>query len=227
MENLNPIVTGFIGILATVALFLIFPDIRLARVKREHAESEKINAEADSIQIASVGDTLLKIAEAFHQNAVTLSENGREYSTTLKQVTDANVSMFQWIQAKDLEHSSERKIMLDRINELGAQISRLQDEKDTLEETLEAANIKITNLETDSNAQKKELRQLRKDNESLTAEIEKLKVERDSLLLQMANVSMPQLEADNLSTRILSKDGKDEIPNTSNLGSVAGDSANS
>lgn len=227
MENLNPIITAVFGVFATIVLFLVFPDIRLARVKREHAESDKINAEADSIQIASVGDTLLKIAEAFHQNAVTLSENGREYSTTLKQVTDANVSMFQWIQMKDLEHSSERKIMLDRINELGAQINRLQDEKDTLEETLEAANIKITNLETDSAAHKKELKQLEKDYKVLKAEYDQLKLERDSLLLQMKTSHVPLLEADTLQTHILKQDGKDETPSTSNFGSVAGDSVSS
>lgn len=225
MDNLNPLITGLIGVFATVVLFLVFPDLRIARVKREQAETEKVSAEADSIQIASVGDTLLKISEAFHQNAVTMSENAKDYASTLKQVTDANVSMFQWVQTKDLEHIQERKIMLDRINELGAQIKQLQLEKDDLEETLEAANIKIEKLETDSATQKKELRQLEKDYKALKAEYDALKLERDNLLLQMSKATMPLLEADTLQTHILKKDGKDETPSTSHFGSVAGDSA--
>lgn len=210
MENLNPIITALAGILGTVILFMLFPDIRRAKVGREHAESDKVTAESDSIQLKAIADYLIAATKSTIEFSQAIQANSNGFAESLKRVADSNIELLGWVREKEKEIAEERHLFLSRIEELGGQVHKLQDEKTVLEETLESANIKIAKLED-------EVKQLKKDNKASNIEIEKLKVERDQLLSQMANVSMPQLEADNLSTRILGQDGKDEIPSTAHV----------
>lgn len=228
MENLNPILTLLVGAFGSFILYWFFPDIRRAKVGREHAESDKVSAESDSIQLGAIAEFLLTTT----QNTVSMSQivqaNANDYAAALKKVADTNIEMMAWVREKEIQMSEERHLLIGRIEELSLKLRQLDEEKSALEDDLAAAKIKIDKLETDSTTQSKELKQLEKDYRKLRSEYDTLKAERDQLLLQMANASMPQLAADNLETHILSKDGKDnETPSTSHFGSTASDSVSS
>lgn len=221
VEIIKLLIPALGGGLVTVMLLLIFPDVRRARVGREEAES-------DSIQLGAIGEVLLSMTQNLATTSAMVQSNANGYAEALKKVADSNIEMLTFVREKEIQISEERHILVARIEELSIKVRQLDDEKSQLEDDLLAAKIKIEKLETDSSTQSKELKQLERDYKKLKADYETLKLERDNLLLQMSKATMPQLEADNLTTHILSKDGKDET-NSSSIHVVVstGDTASS
>lgn len=198
MDNLNPLLTLLAGAFGSFILMLALPDWRRAKVGREVAESDKVTADADTDRLDAFGEFILKMAETWQVSM-------QNSANTLENVMNTNVKLVERLEQKDKERLINDKIMLERMSELGGEVRKLQDEKDALEETLEAANIKIENLEN-------EVKQLKKDNKASNVEIEKLKAERDLLLSQMAGAKMPESETivllveDTAQTKILSEE---------------------
>lgn len=243
MEPLLPALYSLIGAIATAMIFLLFPDIRRMKVAQGHAEASKGFAEADTVQLAGVGDTMVKFAEAFHVATVSQQDLGREFAKTISDASQAhiamiadmnqtNIAMFRLVRDTQNEASAERKIMLDRINELGQQVKQLQLEKDHLEETLEAASIEITDL---NSKRAKERDECAEKITKVRGERDKLMKEREALVSQFIEKSIPVYEppplaADNLQTHILSEEEKTPDENSSlsfNVTVTGGDSASS
>lgn len=212
MENLNPLLTLLAGAFGSFLLMWFFPDIRRAKVGREVAESDKVAAESDSIQLGAIAEFLLTTT----QNTVSMSQivqaNANDYAAALKKVADTNIEMMAWVREKEIQMSEERHLLIGRIEELSLKLRQLDEEKSALEDDLAAAKIKIDKLETDSTTQSKELKQLEKDYRKLRSEYDTLKAERDQLLLQMAGAKMPESETivllveDTAQTKILSEE---------------------
>lgn len=222
MEALLPALYSLIGAIATALIFLLFPDIRRMKVAQGQAEASKGFAEADNVQLTGVGDTMVKFAEAFHLTTVSQQDLGREFAKTIADSSQAhiamiaemnqtNIAMFRLVRDTQSEAASERKLMLDRINELGQQVKQLQLEKDNLEETLEAASIEINDI---NSKRAKERDDCAEKLTKVKGERDKLIKEREALVSQFIDKAIPayeeppELTADTLQTKILSQEEK-------------------
>lgn len=218
MENLNPILTLLIGAISGVILLLLFPELRLARFRREIADSEKVSAETDSIQLGAIADYLIAATKSTIDFSNTIQTNASSFADALKRVADGNIELLSWVREKEKEIAEERHLLVARIDELSLKIRQIEDEKNRLEDDLSAAKIKIEKLQLESEMQGSELKQLEKDHKALQAIYNALKNERDNLLIQVATIKMPDspvasLVSDTLETHILSQEEKhDENP---------------